>query len=157
MRGQMPMVDAAIYIAVQILAGIVAGIMYWAVLGATFTLAPGPGYSATDAVICEVFFTCALVFVVLNVATTVQDMNNHYYGLAIGLTVMSAAFAIGSISGCSLNPAVTVGVMLSHAMFAGGGLKYILHYIFAPLVGAALAAGIFRVVRGAEFRKANQA
>merc|ERR1719456_861608 len=128
--------------------------MYYLVLGATFTLGPGPGYSATDAVLVEVFFTCALVFVVLNVATTVQDMNNHYYGLAIGLTVMSAAFAIGSISGCSLNPAVTFGVMVSNAMLTGGGLKYILHYTFAPIVGALLAAGIFRVVRAGEFKNA---
>merc|ERR1719301_107175 len=113
---------------VQIVAGIVAGIVYGLTLDATFGLKPGAGYSTVDAAIVEVLFTCALVFVVLNVATTQQDTNNHYYGLAIGFTVMSSAFACGSISGCSLNPAVTTGVMVSNAFHTGGGLAYFALY-----------------------------
>merc|ERR1719398_697035 len=98
--------------------------MYYLVLGATFTLHPGSGYGDLDAVVVEILFTAALVFVVLNVATTSQDTNNHYYGLAIGFTVMAAAFACGSISGCSLNPAVTFGVMVSNMIHTGTGLSY---------------------------------
>merc|ERR1740117_1275447 len=131
--------------------------MYYWVLGATFTLHPGPGYSVVDCVIVEIIFTAALVFVVLNVATTQQDTNNHYYGLAIGFTVMSAAFACGGISGCSLNPAVTFGVMISHLIAAGGGMEYFMLYFLCPLVGSALAVGFFMIVRRAEYtaRKAN--
>merc|ERR1719388_100375 len=93
--------------------------MYYGVLGATFTMHPGVGYGDVDAVVVEILFTAALVFVVLNVATTKQDTNNHYYGLAIGFTVMAAAFACGPISGCSLNPAVTFGVMISNFVHTG--------------------------------------
>ncbi len=58
--------------------------------------------------------------------------------LAFGLTVLTMAYAIGHISGCHLNPAVTVG------LWAGGKFKSseILPYIIAQLLGAAVAAGI---------------
>merc|ERR1719146_576019 len=115
---------------------LIAGAVYWWVLGATFTLAPGEasGYTWVDAMVCEILFTAALVFVVLNVATTSEDANNQYFGLAIGFTVMSSAFAIGKISGCSLNPAVTTGVMMTNALHTGGGLEYFLHYCLSQFV-----------------------
>merc|ERR1719316_2275768 len=108
---------------VQLAAGLFAAGAYSGLLQATFTLKPNVGYTVMDCVIVEVIFTAALVFVVLSVATTQQNTNNHYYGLAIGFTVMSAAWACGGISGCSLNPAVTFGVMISHliaTMIYGG-------------------------------------
>merc|ERR1719247_4032018 len=107
--------------AVQHVAGLCAGGCYGLLLQATFTLKPNVGYSVLDCVVVEIMFTCALVFVVLSVATTQQDTNNHYYGLAIGMTVMSAAWACGGISGCSLNPAVTFGVMISNVIMTGSG------------------------------------
>lgn len=152
-RDQIHPADAGIYVLCQMLGGLFAGAMYYWVLGATFTLAPGSGYSGLDAVIVEVLFTTALVLVVLNVATTDQDRNNNYFGLAIGFTVMSSAFACGAISGCSLNPAVAVGVMFTHLFHTGGGMGYFLHYLLAPFVGAALASGIFKAVRSAEYRQ----
>merc|ERR1719213_939309 len=69
MRDQIHWVDALIYIVVQILGGLCAGILYYSVLGATFTLKPGTGYDFLDAIFVETAFTAALVFVVLNVAT----------------------------------------------------------------------------------------
>lgn len=153
MREQINWVDALFYIVVQLLGGLCAGLLYYAVLGATFTLKPGVGYDMVDAMFVEIAFTAALVFVVLNVATTRQDTNNHYYGLAIGFTVMAAAFACGSISGCSLNPAVTFGVMMSNFIHTHGGLKYFALYVFSPLVGSIVAAGMFRVIRAAEYDK----
>lgn len=154
-RQQIHPVDACFYIAAQIAGAVTAGAIYWWVLGATFTLAPGEaaGYTWVDALICEILFTAALVFVVLNVATTSEDANNQYFGLAIGFTVMSSAFAIGKISGCSLNPAVTTGVMLTHLFHMGAGLTYFALYLCGPLLGALLAAGLFRAVRGAEYEK----
>lgn len=150
-RGQISAADAGIYMAVQLVAGLTAGGVYGLLLQATFTLKPNVGYSVLDCVIVEIIFTAALVFVVLNVATTQQDTNNHYYGLAIGFTVMSAAFACGGISGCSLNPAVTFGVMISNVIATGGGMQYFLLYFVCPFVGAALAVGCFMVVRRTEY------
>merc|ERR1719161_494543 len=144
-------VDAVMYMGVQLVAGLTAGGCYSLLLQATFTLKPNIGYTVVDCVIVEIIFTAALVFVVLNVATTLQDTNNHYYGLAIGFTVLSAAFACGGISGCSLNPAVTFGVMISHLIATGGGMQFFFLYFLCPLVGSALAAGCFMVVRRAEY------
>jgi aquaporin Z len=155
-RGKVSFVQAGIYMVAQCLGGLFAAGMYYWILGATFTMKPGPGYGIVDALVVEILFTAALVFVVLNVATTDQDADNNYYGLAIGFTVMSAAFACGSISGCSLNPAVTMGVMISNLFHTGGGMSYFALYILGPFTGALLAAGLFRIVRRAEYAKLPQ-
>jgi len=53
-----------------------------------------------------------LVYVVLNTATAKGTSGNSFYGLAIGFTVMTGAFAVGGISGGAFNPAVAVGISL---------------------------------------------
>jgi len=61
---------------------------------------------------------------------------------AFGLTVLTMAFAIGHISGCHLNPAVTIG------LFAGKRIpaKDIVPYIVAQVLGAIAAAGVLYVI-----------
>lgn len=140
--------DGLLYVAAQLSGGLAAGCTYAAMLGATFTLQPGNGHSLLDALFAEVLFTVALVFVVLSVATT--DEGNHYFGVAVGFTVMAAAFSVGSISGCSLNPAVAVGVIGSHWLQAGGSLGLLAPFALGPLLGSLVAAGLFRVVRAAD-------
>ena len=58
--------------------------------------------------------------------------------LAFGLTVMTMAFAIGHISGCHLNPAVTIG------LWAGGRFeaKHVVPYIVSQVVGGLIAATV---------------
>ena len=62
--------------------------------------------------------------------------------LAFGLTVLTMAFAIGHISGCHLNPAVTIG------LWAGGrfSAKDIFPYIVAQVLGAVAGAGILYII-----------
>ncbi len=62
--------------------------------------------------------------------------------LAFGLTVLTMAFAIGHISGCHLNPAVSVGLTV------GGRFKAseLPAYIVAQVVGAVIAAGTLYVI-----------
>lgn len=62
--------------------------------------------------------------------------------LAFGLTVVTMAYAIGHISGCHLNPAVSIGLWAG-GRFGGGQL---LPYIVAQLVGALLAGGVLYVI-----------
>src|SRR3954464_81264 len=58
--------------------------------------------------------------------------------LAFGLTVLTMAFAIGHISGCHLNPAVSIG------LWAGGRFpaKQLLPYIIAQVVGGVIAGAV---------------
>ncbi|MGF7162145.1 aquaporin Z [Rhodoligotrophos appendicifer] len=62
--------------------------------------------------------------------------------LAFGLTVLTMAYAIGHVSGCHLNPAVTVG------LWAGGRFpaNQVVHYIVAQVVGAIIAAAVLWVI-----------
>lgn len=62
--------------------------------------------------------------------------------LAFGLTVLTMAVAIGHISGCHLNPAVSIG------LWAGGRFeaKYLLPYIIAQVLGAIVAGGILYII-----------
>src|SRR5688572_6951705 len=62
--------------------------------------------------------------------------------LAFGLTVLTMAFAIGHISGCHLNPAVTVGLVVGGRHEA----KEAAPYIVAQTVGAIAAAGTLYVI-----------
>jgi aquaporin Z len=62
--------------------------------------------------------------------------------LAFGLTVVTMAYAIGHISGCHLNPAVTIGLATA-GRFA---TKEVPGYIIAQLVGACVAAGVLYVI-----------
>jgi len=156
LRGKVDSLNAGAYVCSQLCGGLLAGCVYTGALGASFTLRPGIGYTLTDAAVVEFLFTTALVFVVLSVATTAQDAGNWYYGLAIGFTVMAAAFAIAPISGCSLNPAVTFGVLVSHLIHTGEIMvSCLLVYTLAPLLGAMLAVLLFRVVRSAEYEMVN--
>ncbi|TXK99456.1 aquaporin Z [Methylococcaceae bacterium CS1] len=62
--------------------------------------------------------------------------------LAFGLTVLTMAFAIGHISGCHLNPAVSIG------LWAGGRFpaNELLQYIVAQVLGAIVAGGVLYLI-----------
>jgi aquaporin Z len=62
--------------------------------------------------------------------------------LAFGLTVLTMAFAIGHISGCHLNPAVTVGLTVAGRFPA----REVIGYVIAQVLGAIVAAGILYLI-----------
>jgi aquaporin Z len=65
--------------------------------------------------------------------------------LAFGLTVLTMAYAIGHISGCHLNPAVTVGLWTGGRFPAGE----ILPYVVAQVIGSLIASAVlFTIVAG---------
>lgn len=66
--------------------------------------------------------------------------------LAFGLSLLAMVYAIGPISGCHINPAVTFGILISKKMDA----KYAAGYVVAQVIGAIVAAGILLlIVKGA--------
>jgi aquaporin Z len=62
--------------------------------------------------------------------------------LAFGLTVLTMAYAIGHISGCHLNPAVTLGLVTGKRFPA----SEVLQYWVAQLIGAVVGAGVLYVI-----------
>lgn len=66
----------------------------------------------------------------------------HGVSLAFGLTVLTMAFAIGHISGCHLNPAVSIGLWLGGRFPASG----LLPYIVAQVAGAITAGAVLYVI-----------
>ena len=62
--------------------------------------------------------------------------------LAFGLSLMTMVYAIGKISGCHVNPAVTVGLAVAKRFPA----KEVLPYIIAQVIGAIVGAGILYVI-----------
>ena len=77
-------------------------------------------------------------------ACNIPNVGIGYVGvsLAFGLTVLTMAYAIGHISGCHLNPAVTLG------LWAGGRFpaKDIVPYVAAQILGGIAGAGILYVI-----------
>lgn len=95
----------------------------------------------------EVFGTFWLVFGGCGSAVLAAGFPDVGIGLlgvsfAFGLTVLTMAYAVGHISGCHLNPAVTLGLV------AGGRhpAKEALPYIVAQVIGGVLAAGVLWVI-----------
>ena len=140
MRGKCETKDIVPYwVAPLVGAGIAAAIVKFLKLGAITTAANPP---VLPSLIAEFLFTFALVFVVLNVATAKGTSGNSFYGLAIGMTVMTGGFAVGGISGGAFNPAVAVGIILM------GLASWSSIWIFwvAELLAGAAAALVFKTV-----------
>jgi len=143
--------EGAAYMGVQILGGICASFTYAAMHhGATFALAPGKGFNFGHAAVAEIVFTFVLCYVVLCVAT-VKEPSKDMFGLAIASCVTAGGYAIGAVSGGSLNPAVSFGI--SSANIINKGMFYnCLIYSAYEFVGAGLAAGVFHATHPDEYK-----
>jgi len=94
------------------------------------------------AVVAEFLYTFALCYVVLNIATAKGTSGNSAYGLAIGFTVLTGAYAVGGISGGAFNPAVAVGVTVMGLQ----SMANIWIFLVANFAGGAAAAAIFKAI-----------
>jgi len=152
-RGKCDVSVGVQYIVTQILAGVCAAYTYAAIMnGKTFQLNPG-AYAWHQVVVAEFMFTFVLCFVVLSVAT-VRNPLSEYFGFAIGMCVTVGGFAIGKVSGGSLNPAVSIGISMSHIMGGGAGWPCIV-YTIVELVAGVFASVIFSLTQPSEFDDAT--
>lgn len=141
-RGKVNLSEAMVYMGSQLAGGVVAAF----VVG-IFIKAPEQAIQSLDttkALAAEVLGTFALAYVVLNVATARANAQptNSFYGLAIGFTVMSMAFALGAYSGGAFNPAVAVAASVMKA-FEWGNIWI---YLLGCFGGAALAGFVFKII-----------
>ncbi len=143
LRGKMASKECGAYMVTQFVAAVLAGVTVRVVGGHE------PHASVAGAgrmLIAEFLFTFALAWVVLNVATAKGTEGNSFYGLAIGFTVVTGAFAVGGISGGAFNPAIAVGAMVT-GLFKWSNIWI---YLLADFLGAAAAAYAFLHVLPAE-------
>jgi aquaporin Z len=143
LRGRIGLTDAVAYWIVQLAAGTIAALVARAVVNPPTVVALHPaGHALGATAVVEFLFTFALCYVVLNVATSKDQLGNSFFGLAIGFTVLAGAFAVGGISGGAFNPAVSLGAAIG-GLFAWSTLWV---YIVVQAV-AGIAAGLtFRVL-----------
>jgi len=154
-REKIPPLSAALYMAVQFLGGIFAGFIAFAGTETTFCFDYAlMSKSFGTSFELEMFFTTALCGIVLAAGTS-NDAPNEYFGFAIGCSVVSGALACGGFDQGSFNPAVTVGMNIANYANSNSTINPSLGawfvFIFAPFVGAAWAAAVFRGTRGNEF------
>merc|ERR1719217_1801868 len=152
--GYLDFVTAAIYMCVQLLAGVAAGFSYSFLLGTAFNNEPNPGFTWISAGVAEFLYTFMLCFVVLNVACSDKSGNcpNQFYGLAIGFVIVAGGYGAGVISGGCFNPAVAIGIDTSSVMgekFSFWGMS--MAYTGFEFLGALLASGMHRLVRPQEY------
>jgi len=145
--GKCPWKKVGAYAALQTLGGFLGGTSYLVVISRGIVLQPTTGHMLWQAAIAETLYTCMLCLVVLNVAASKKHGgSNGYYGIAIGGVIAAGAYSGGSISKGCFNPAVALGIDAS-----GGGMIYALSYVLFELLGAGMAAGIFKLCRPEDF------
>lgn len=149
LRGKCSVIDVIPYMIAQVAGAVAATYLGFWMSGADSMLLPAPGGEAPDLLKCvinEGVFTFALVLVVLNTATSPKTEGNSFYGLAIGFTVMVAAYVGGGISGGAYNPAVGIGPILANMT---NGLEtfptYFWIYLIGPFAGGVAAALIYHL------------
>jgi len=97
--------------------------------------------------VAEFVGTFVLVFASCGSAVLAGDKIGFLgVALAFGLSLLAMVYAIGPISGCHINPAVTVGILITRKMDA----KYTAGYIVAQILGAIVASALLLlIVKGA--------
>jgi aquaporin Z len=92
-----------------------------------------------------VLFGCGSAVIAGNAQVGPSGIGLLGISIAFGFAVVAMAYAIGGISGCHINPAVTIGVLVAGRMTS----KDALGYVISQLIGATLGAGVlYLIARG---------
>lgn len=139
-----PAREAATYVGAQVLGAVVAALLLLAVwpdqpaeLGATV-----PTVGVGSALVYEVVLTALLMFVVMAVATDTRAVGAAA-ALAVGGTVGLDVLLGGAVSGGSMNPARSFGPALASWEWSEFWI-----FLVGPLVGAAIGAIAYQLIRG---------
>jgi aquaporin Z len=153
--GKLGVKDTIGYIGSQCIGAIAgSGILYVIALGKPgYSLASGLGqngydlaspanFSMTSAFVAEVVLT--LVFVLVVFGSTSDKAPKGFAGLSIGLGLVLVHLVGIPITGTSVNPARSLGPAL---IVGGTALSQLWLFLFAPIIGGLLAAGIWRLIK----------
>ena len=146
--------DAGMYMVFQVIGAIIGAAILFALTyndmeqaGGTLTGANSCGnHGVVVGLIAEIVLTCIFVLVVLGTTDAKKGAGN-FAGLAIGLSLILIHLVGIHYTGTSVNPARSIGP----ALFEGGqALSDLWVFIVGPFVGAALAAGIWKIIGSEE-------
>jgi aquaporin Z len=140
LRGRCPSCDVPAYMVAQVLGAVAASFLTLYLKGNP-TVTPAE-IKILPALVAELVGTFALCYVVLNTATAKGTAGNSNYGLAIGFTVATMAFALSGVSGGAFNPAVATGITVMHLAKAANFWIY----LAGNFAGGALAAAAFKFI-----------
>ena len=145
LRGDFPWRRVPAYIVAQLLGAILATLLLWALIGkqgtAGLTL-PGPGISATTAMLWEMVLTVGLVSVILGTASGAQALG-PLAALGVGSYIVLAGLWGAPVSGASMNTARSLGP----ALVLGDWTAW-WAYLAGPVAGAIIAVGFAWIPRG---------
>ncbi len=145
LRGDFPWKRVPAYIVAQFVGACLATLLLWALIGkqgtAGLTL-PGPGISATTAMLWELVLTTGLVSVILGTASGAQQVG-PLAALGVGSYIALAGLWGSPVSGASMNSARSLGP----ALVLGDWTAW-WAYLVGPFAGAAIAVGFAFILRG---------
>lgn len=99
------------------------------------------------------------VAVSLNCSSNCGDVSNAATvigtSLAFGLSVVAMAYAIGGISGCHINPAITLGCLLTKRISGKDACMYIIFQVIGAFIGSAILYALTSNVEGLDGTGAN--
>lgn len=153
LSGRMKGKDAGMYMVFQVIGAIIGSLILYLLVSTGTNNGPtttgsnsfGDGMMA-QAFIAEMVFTFVFVLVVLGTTDEKKGAGN-FAGLAIGLSLVLVHIVCIPITGTSVNPARSIGP----ALFEGGtALSQLWLFIVAPMVGAALSAGVWKIIGSSE-------
>lgn len=138
--GRTTPMDAVGYIVAQVVGAIAAAglvLVLWSQEAVAGTItAPGSGFSDIQAVVLETVLTAIFLLVILSSTKHASSLA----ALAIPLTLVAIHLAAVPFTGASVNPARSIGPAL-----VGGDLSSLWIYLVAPVLGAVVAALVYRV------------
>jgi aquaporin Z len=149
LSGRMNAKDCGMYMLFQVIGAFIGSILLF-ILTENVPGLDGTGandlqanVSVLGGFLAEVIFTCVFVLVVLGATSKTNGATNNFAGLAIGLALVLVPLACIRYTGTSVNPARSI----APAIFQGGtALTNLWIFVVAPFIGAACAAGIWKMI-----------
>ncbi|MFC6065723.1 MIP family channel protein [Streptomyces ochraceiscleroticus] len=103
----------------------------------------------TRSVVAEFLGTLLLVFFAVGAAVLAGEYIGTFgIALSFGFTLLALAYALGPISGCHVNPAVTLGMLVAHRITVRTAVEYWIAQLLGGIVGAALLFLVAKQVPG---------
>ena len=142
------------YFVAQFAGAILAAAVELAIVGTSAASLPGvylgsqlpnPSLPILSSVLAEIVGTVFLAMTVIG--STDHDSEGIVWGTSgIGLSLAGTIFALGAISGASLNPARSFGPALVSLLFSTQPMQYYPIYLVCPIIGGLLAAVLYRAI-----------